>query len=140
MRIVLHSSSNSRHFQFIQTPIYISNEIDQKSPRFIELQSYHHIFIGTKGFASSIASAGADTTGNLFRKFKDTTSSAFDSTKTKTDHVADSVSDQVQTAWEDTKKTTKNVATKTKQKSNETIKSAEHSANFLGKQRTNVIT
>lgn len=93
----------------------------------------HQIILDTKGFASSIASAGAETTGNLFRKFKDTTSSAVDSTKSKTDHVADVVSDQAKSAWEDTKKNTKNVASKTKQKSNETLKSAEHSANFLGK-------
>lgn len=90
--------------------------------------------LGTKGFATSIASTGVETTGNLFRKFQDTTSSAIDKTKSKTDQIADSTSDHAQTAWEDTKTVSKEIASKTKQKTNDTLKGAEHSANFLGKQ------
>lgn len=91
--------------------------------------------IDTKGLASSIVSSGADTTSNLFRKFKDTTTSAIDKTKSKTDQVSDSASHQAQTAWQDTKATTKQAATKTKQKANQTVKSAQQSANFLGKNK-----
>lgn len=90
--------------------------------------------IDTKGLASSIVSSGADTTSNLFRKFKDTTSSAIDKTKSKTDQVSDSATHQAQAAWQDTKTTTKEVASKTKQKANQAAKNAQHSANFLGKQ------
>lgn len=84
--------------------------------------------IDTKGLASS----GAEATGNLFRKFKDNTSSAFEKTKSKTDQVADSTNDHVKAAWQDKKDATQHVASKTKQKSNEAFKSAEQSANFLG--------
>lgn len=91
-------------------------------------------FSGTKGLASSIASTGVETSGNLFRKFQDTTSSAIEKTKSKTDQVADATADQAQNAWEETKTVTKNIASKTAQKTNETLKGAEHSANFLGKQ------
>lgn len=94
--------------------------------------------IDTKGFASSIVSSGADTTGNLFRKFKDTTSSAIDKTKSKTDQVSDSATHQAQTAWQDTKATTKEVASKTKQKANKAAKNAQQSANFLGKKNTDI--
>lgn len=92
------------------------------------------MYVDTKDVAASIAASGADTTGNLFRKFKDSTSSAIEKTKSKTDQVADAASNQAQTAWQETKTTTKEIATKTKQKTNETMKGAEHSANFLGKQ------
>lgn len=94
--------------------------------------------IDTKGLASSIVSSGADTTTNLFRKFKDTTTSAIDKTKSKTDQVSDSASNQAQSAWQDTKTTAKEVATKSKQKANQTAKSAQQSANFLGKTKINL--
>lgn len=92
--------------------------------------------IDTKGLASSIVSSGADTTSNLFRKFKDTTSSA----KSKTDQVSDSATHQAQAAWQDTKTTTKEVASKTKQKANQAAKNAQQSANFLGKQKLSMVT
>lgn len=92
--------------------------------------------IDTKGVASSIVSSGADTTSNLFRKFKDTTASAIDKTKSKTDQVSDSATHQAQAAWQDTKGATKEAATKTKQKANQAMKNAQQSANFLGKNNT----
>lgn len=137
------ASDISNDTKTIMLPCIYLNQSAFEQFMTIHLTSLTRVFvcvhqIDTKGLASSIVSSGADTTGNLFRKFKDTTSSAIDKTKSKTDQVSDSATHQAQAAWQDTKATTKQAASKTKQKANQAAKHAQQSANFLGKQNKNL--